>query len=357
MALFASIIKQNITETGDVVPAFSPDVTNLILSIYIIVLIVGILGNGLVLFAFAVKVVPVTPFMLLLLNLSIADLVIDVSVFPFLFWEDSNKDTPFICGVIHKQGITWSAVVANAATYTYISFVRVNAFSSKAINRSILKFRTIAIFVPMTWLFGIVLFIPHYFNFYFDSTRGSCAPRTGSFYRISSVVQSLLCWVIPVTILSINFIRTVRALWQKEHINQSAIIKHRKQITFLLLGLTIFFLLFSTPLLIFFIFRAANYDKFTDDRQGDEELKRFYRPVFVVALLNTIADPLLYAFCWKSFRSGFAQKREAWSSVMESNSMSGEAIKKHCVKLTKTSSESILLTHLDHQKDKNETKD
>ena len=55
--------------------------------------------------------------------------------------------------------------------------------------------------------------------------------------------------------------------------------EHRKQITCLLLGLTVFFLVFSTPLLIFFIFRASNYYTFTNDLAGVQELKRLYRPV------------------------------------------------------------------------------
>ena len=343
MALSTSALSPNMTELH-IEPTFCPTVEKLILSLFIIIALVGIFGNGLIVFAFAARIVPVTPFMVLLLNLSIADIIIDVSVFPFLFWEQSENDSNFACG-IHKQSITWSAVVVNAATLTYISFVRISAFDvcSKSLNQPILKPRNVNIYVALTWVVGILLFSPHYFNFYFDPQLGVCIAKEGPFYKISSAVQSLLCWVVPVTILSVNLFRTVRALWNKEHLSQSMIIKHRKQITFLLLGLTVFFLLFSTPLLVFFVLRAANYYKFTNDLTGIQELKRFYRPVSLVCLLTTITDPLLYAFCWKSFRNGFSHKKDVTSLDTETNSLS--SVNKIHGATFKSSTEDVLLMH------------
>ena len=166
-------------------------ITNLILSLFIIIAVLGILGNGIIVFAFVAKLMSITPFMVLLSNLSIADIVIDVSVFPFLFWRPSERDTHFTCG-FHKLVIPWSATLLNAATLTYISFVRINAFLGKALSQSLLKPRTVNVYVALTWLFGIALFLPHCFNSYYDSNLGVCTARAGYFYKISAAIQALL---------------------------------------------------------------------------------------------------------------------------------------------------------------------
>ena len=40
---------------------------------------------------------------------------------------------------------------------------------------------------------------------------------------------------------------------------------------------------------------------------GKLERRKIFKPSLLVSLLNTVADPLLYALTWKSFREGFCQ--------------------------------------------------
>ena len=319
--------------TSDVfVKPFSEDVNNFLVSLGVIISTLGIIGNGLVIFAFIRKLVDRTPFVLLLLNLSVSDVITDLSMYPYLFLESEwyNKSAVptqgLVCGLV-KQIPGWTATVANIITLTYISFLRTSSFNATSAGggSKILKRRNILLVICLSWLLGLVLFTPHFFLFTIDRTKSICRHTSSRYFLISNAIQGLLLFAIPIGILSYNFIKTMIFLKKQRTIShQSAILRRRHRLTFILLALPVTLVILTSPLLIFIILRVTGYKKFTDDLAGKYEQRKIYRPVLLIALLNTVMDPLYYALCWDQFRRGFAPRssRTFDSELKESSTCS-----------------------------------
>ena len=271
---------------------------------------------------FAMKIVRVTPFMLLLLNISIADIVIGLNAYPMLYVEPSqykNAPTPiasFICAVVDKSVFAYSSVVVNALTLIYISFMRVASFNRNARGqRWLTRLNVVKVFVCFSWLVGIGAFISHYFKFTIDPVSGMCRHHDNTSYHITSAVGATTMLLCTLIVLLLNFIRTTRTMWHASNLgNASAIAKQRKEISGMLLGLAVAFFLLNTPLTVYFVIRGTGYFESVNDITTKRNENRLYLPVVVIAMLNTWSDPILYAFSWKSFRSGFTDSMRTFMS-------------------------------------------
>ena len=182
-------------------------VDKFLLSLYIIVTLVGIFSNGLVLYAYATKLVKRTPFLMLLLNLSVSDIMIDLSVYPYLFVDPSRYHDAsgavqsFVCAVAAKQTLGWIAVIANVTTLIYISFVRLTSFNSggSGIN-TILKERNVKIVICCSWLLGGALFMHQFFLFSISATTHICEHTSNKYFVTAN-------GLIDIWVLLVNFNR------------------------------------------------------------------------------------------------------------------------------------------------------
>ena len=285
---------------------FSEAVEKLLFSLYIIILSTAIVANGLVLLAYLLKIVKTSSFNLLLLNLSIADMVFAVGTLPSLFTKAANythltgMKASFFCTIVIHNLPAHTGAMVNVITLSYVSFIRLNTFSS-VIERSILKRKNVLIFIAVSWIFSFTYFAPNYFMFWITST-GACIPTHVKFYTKYIAVGSFSSWLIPIVILSANFARTVWMMWRRDHFEQSVMLQYRKQITILLLGLTLSFFLTFTPWATYLNMRALGYFKF-----GGLMNARVSKVLKLNGSLMTVTDPILYAFSWRGFRAGFAQ--------------------------------------------------
>ena len=135
-------------------------------SLMLIECMLGIAGNSLVIAAFVKKLVPITPFNMLLLNLSISDIFCNgfgvsalfKSVFEYM--ASTTNSVGFICSMF-KFGITvFIGIGVNTATVTYISFIRSESFRN---GGRILNRRIVSWFILLTWVIPTVLVIPMHF--------------------------------------------------------------------------------------------------------------------------------------------------------------------------------------------------
>ena len=155
-----------------------------------------------------------------------------------------------------------------------------------------LKKRRVLIFIVGSWLLGVLIFVPHYFNFRMDKSSRLCVAENGEFYRTSTKIQSVTIYLMPAFILMVNFVRTIIALWKRNVLERSFAAENRKRLTYLLLGLIGAYFIFSTPLVIYMMLRGANYHRFSTY----EVRSKVYRPVVLVALLTIVSDPIFQLF-------------------------------------------------------------
>ena len=309
-----SNVSANFSSTGPPVLPYSHTANDVILSLMIFVSAVGILANGFVVLGFAMRIVKMTPFMLLLLNLSVADIIMQINVYPHLFiepWDYTHVSRgvgSVICAVADKSAPTYMAAIVNALTLVYISFIRVASFSNTRGKPLWITRRWVVIlFVALVWAVGIGAFLPHFFRFHIDS-RGICVNENEAKYRVTTAVGATIMLVVPTSALTANFIRTATNMWSHSSLGGSSVIsQQRQQITGMLLGLTLTFAVLNTPITIFFILRGVGYFDSEDEFETKMSMSRVYHPAFLVFMFNSLSDPILYAFCWKSFRSGFVE--------------------------------------------------
>ena len=277
--------------------------------LYMTVIIVGTSSNGCILFLAAIKVIKLTPITLLLLNISLADLMIDLNmvpywfVFPADFVDSSRLAISMVCAFANQGALAVTAFIVNVLTLSYISFLRVSSFTEAKKGHVILKMKSVLSFILFTWIAGLAVLVPNMFEIFISVEKRECRRRERYklYFHIFNALTAFFFWVTPLTIMFVNLILTLRNLWGRNMFQQSSLLKHRKQISLMLLGLPTAFLVFTTPNVVYLALRSTgmwsdyvNYD-----------LAQIYRPILLVGLLTTISDPALYFFCRASFRNGF----------------------------------------------------
>ena len=269
--------------------------------------LLGVFCNSMVMFAFARKYVPLTPFNMLLLNLSVADILADIFFIPTLFVEYIaflTNSVQSICSLFRLGLIPYIGFGVNACTVTYISFIRIESFENglKILNKTVVSW-----FVSATWVFTIASVTPVNFMISIDSKisreTGTCAIKNKKDTYTFALVITGLFFTIPLTILIVNLIRTIRHLWGSSLFQQSVLRAERKQITFLLFSLTIVYIVGFLPNLLRLLLRLCG-----SLQDEDMDLTMRHLAIFI-GLLTTITDPVLYALCSKGFRRGLANSR------------------------------------------------
>ena len=288
---------------------FSETFGSLVGSILLVECTLGLIGNSIVVFAFAYKLVPLTPFCMLLLNLSVADIFADVTVIPELFdgiYKYIGTETNLaitVCGIIKFRLFVAVCFRVNVCTVAYISFIRTTSIENGS-SRRILNKRIVTLYIVCTWMFSIASVLPLCFMITVNPKTGVVIPSK-SFNTINATFHSLF-YFIPQTILVVNFSRSVWHLWRTPRFQQSIILKGRKQITLLLLSLTAAYIIFLIPILAWQILKASGHL----GPPGSSSFLAVYRPASIFAYLTTISDPVLYAVCWRGFRQGFKKTME-----------------------------------------------
>ena len=303
---------------------FSPLTAQILQVVHVIIAVFGIIGNGTIVVAFVLKLVPITPFMLLLLNLSVADIVVELSIFPFVLLDVRHYASAFpkiasiLCAVIDKTAPGYTAGSAVSVTIAYISIIRAGSFDIGPQN--LLKKKYITFVICAGWMLGILTFSPHYIRFTFDPVTRICIHKNPVSYQIVSATAATIFWFVPLFTMMVNFLLTVQRMWRKNNLPQSSMEKHRTQVTYLLFGLTVTYIILITPMTLYFVLRAlGNFES-----QNNQDTA-FYRISILIVSLNPVTDALLYAFCAKSFRQGFKNQRPSFKNriIIKANQQIG----------------------------------
>lgn len=291
------------SSTSDATTLFSVQYGDSFGSLLLTECIIGIVGNLIVVFAFARKLVPLTPFCMLLLNLSVADIFADIVFIPWLFRSTYQLigTQSAVCGLFKFGILTSLGFRVNVCTVAYISCIRIKSIE-KGRSKRILQKRVVSCYVLGTWIIAVASTLPLSFMIKADPKTGSCEPKYKSFYTLASTFHALF-YFIPQIILVVNFARTIWHIWKTPQFEQSILVKKRKRIGFLLLSLTTAYIVCFIPILVWQMMRSlGNLPK--------RDLLTVHRIGGVMGYLTTISDPVLYALCWSGFRQGFVRCSE-----------------------------------------------
>ena len=281
--------------------------------LYVVVAILGVLGNGLVFYLFGSKRVKMTSFNILLLNLSISDTLADLSIWPYAFIDLrslrglSQSEADFMCFITMGQMTYWLASTAALVTLCFISISRFLFIRYPTKVHCIKKSHALCIVILFIWPFSIGSVMPNLFSFYYNSQFSICERRwpDGINGRAYSGVTALLGNLLPSSLLIFTFVATRQRLWltQATSLNHSpSSIRRRKAASMLLACLVLAFFACWAPFFIYWALSRAFKSIFPEGPEG--EYMRMRIVVFVVffSLCNTVADPIIYGLRGEDFR-------------------------------------------------------
>jgi len=305
---------QNVTASTplnkDLLPVWV-DITMKVL--YVVVAVLGVLGNSLVFYLFGSKRVKMTPFNILLLNLSISDVLADLSIWPYVFIDLrslrglSQSVADSMCVITMGQMTYWLAASAALLTLCVISVSRYLFIRYPMKAQSFKKSHALYIVILFIWPFSIALVMPNFFAFHYNSQFSICERRwpDGINGRVYSGITALLGYLVPSSLLLFTFIATRQRLWltRSTSLSHSASsIRRRKAASMLLAALILAFFACWGPFFIYWALSRALKSIFPEGPEGEYMRMRIIIFVLFFSLCNTVADPIVYGLRGEDFR-------------------------------------------------------
>lgn len=278
---------------------------------YVLLSLAGIGGNGLVLYLIVTKKVERTALNILLANLSCADLIADISLYPYIFidlrgFNVNSLQGSILCNFTVGLALFFTCTVVSLQTLTTISINRYICINHPLRFEWQQSKRSAKYFVPFTWLLGIIVMIPNYISLSYKEKWAVCQREwpeniNGTVYTF---ITSLLGLFVPIVVLIYTFIATIHTLRSRLSDQHSAgRIRDTRQKTMRLLAwLIVLFSLCWTPFFIYWLLSRA-FNVFDKDYNGDYQRMRVIRLTIMVAVGNTVADPIIYALFSEVYRT------------------------------------------------------
>ena len=192
--------------------------------LYVVVAGLGLAGNSFIMYMFSSKRVEVSPFNVLLLNLSISDAIAAISILPYVFIDlrqlrgMSQRTANVVCVLSMGQSAYWLAVVASTFTLFVISISRYLFIHYPLKARFFNEKHASLIIIGVIWPVAVALGVPNFLSLHYDPDYAVCKRVWPSYFNgtVFSSVTALLGFVLPVVVMIFTFVATRRYLWQNK---------------------------------------------------------------------------------------------------------------------------------------------
>ena len=289
----------------------------------VLVTLLAIPCNGFVLYLFAARKVRLTPFNIQLLQMTIVDLLANISIYPFIsvgvelipLRTMSQVNANIACSFIVGETPFWIATSVSILTLSFISFTRYLKIQRPTkyywING---KKGTITILL-MIWI-PSMLPLKNFFSFVYDP-RGFCNrvwPKgfDGMLYRR---ITATLTIVGPTSLLLFTFFSARRILLRRnKNISESDGGAKKLRNTVKLLGFLILVYFVSwSPYFSYWLLAGILPHKVMRKSYLEGYLITFG---WLAGLCNSVANPIIYALKGEEFRKGIEDFRKKMTSQL-----------------------------------------
>ncbi|KAM7451149.1 hypothetical protein ABFA07_001213 [Porites harrisoni] len=187
---------------------------------FLIIVLMGLVGNTLVILVIRLTKTMRPPMNMLLLNLAVADMVVAVFVaIQFVieptFEHPSGTTGLWLCKFITGGTITWSAAAVSVGNLVAISIERYHAVVQPLASRSTLTKTRLKLIIVGCWLFGFFWNIPLFAVMSYRADLKSCGEQwPGQIFPIVySFGWSVVAGITPISLMSYLYSRVVYKLW------------------------------------------------------------------------------------------------------------------------------------------------
>ena len=292
---------------------FSPTARIVINSIFAILSIIGILNNFLTLTVIYRENALRRPYNIILMNLFIADMMSGFAVQPFI-WVDPTKSNSkgtianVICAI--SVGIVFFIIcmTVNSMSLSALTILRYLSIVRNYHGILITSNKHAKVYCVFTWVVGVLIMLLSATSLKYDNKELMCYREWPKWINgaVFSVLTTVLSLVIPALLMIFCYTALLARIWKQSKITNltNSVTQRAKKGVAILLGLLIlsFFVCWSPLFFVWFLGRTFNY--FSKGREGEYSRQRWLRITMLFIVLNSVVDPLIYAYSSSDYRKG-----------------------------------------------------
>lgn len=282
-------------------------------TLYILVSVIDIVANAAIIFVIAKNKRIQNTVNLLIINLSVSDIVAGFAIYPYLFVAISRDDkrADLLCGMKNGLIMFYAAAAVNFLTLGALSFSRYMLINHPTkvkwrLRKGHVKWVSIA-----SWFLGIALLLPNIVAFRYFPEEGLCKGFWPKWFNKSAFFAiTALLLTVPFASLTFTFVSTVYTLWFKASTRRltrsnsvSGVQSSRKKVTILLGLLVLALLICWLPFSVFWTLSSFT-SYFTGPMEKQINKLRVMRICLLIAFLNTVLDPIIYALGNSQIKEG-----------------------------------------------------
>ncbi|TRY68475.1 hypothetical protein TCAL_12840 [Tigriopus californicus] len=306
--------------------------TVLVPLVFGIIVVVGIIGNALVMIVVATNQQMRNTTNVLILNLAMADLLFIVLCVPFTATDYVLNHWPF--GLTWCQAVQYLIYVTSYVSIYTLILMSFDRFLAVVFPVASLPYRTVrnsALALVILWTLIGITSIPIWFTHHLQDKRPAPANRTGT-GNISVITLSdglkgeqwcrfedgkysssgfhvaffISGYAIPLTLIILMYLKMLSRLWHPvgHQISQDSL-RNKRRVTKLVLVVIVVFAVCWAPIQFVLLMKALKVYQ----TKGPEDFPRIIFQIFahILAYVNSCVNPILYAFLSDNFRRAFHQ--------------------------------------------------
>ena len=290
--------------------------------LYASVATVGVASNAAIISIFITERIRMNSFKILLLNLSIADAISAVSIWPFFLTDLKSlrgmENANFLCALTIGQIIYWFSAVSSIFCLCLMSVNRYLAIRkpqrADCYNKNIVSL----LIVCMVWVTAVAISLPNLFSYRYSAERAICYREwPDGFHSVGfSIITSILGFLFPISVITYTFFATRKYFWSKRFgavtRPTQSVKRNRKIAIFMGLLIVAFFICWS-PFFVYWILSRAMPAFFPKGYKGEYARIKALRIVVFVSLCNTVTNPIIYGLRGDMvFRRAFKRLQQAF---------------------------------------------
>ncbi|NWJ08347.1 GALR2 protein, partial [Crypturellus undulatus] len=273
--------------------------------LYLLIFLVGTVGNCLVLAVLLRNGQVNNTTNLFILNLGVADLCFILFCVPFqatIYTLEGWVFGPFLCKAVHF--FIFLTMYASSFTLATVSLDRYLAIRYPLHSRELRTPRNALLAICLIWALSFVFSGPYlsYYQEFQVANLTVCHPIWEiSRRKVMDICTFVFSYIIPVLILSLTYVRTIRYLWRSvdplQDMSESK--KAKRKVTTMIIIVAVLFCLCWLPhhlviLCVWFGYFPLNHVTYV--------LRILSH---LISYANSCVNPIVYALVSKHFRKGF----------------------------------------------------